>query len=217
MTRRWEPPADRWENLEEPQAAADAFLGAAFRLIGRKRSSEEWSEIERLGIRLATRLQMAFQFVPDDEYVWVLRRALDAFDRQPSMVSIRAWSVRAVAEWGERWRQPDWQVSGETRGRVLTQLINELTLHDDAFEELRGDSAFLTALLDVFDLEPAGKSGSKGAERILAEVIVRLSAETVLGLKDNMDHDSEQAVETIRKKLVKAGDEYRKRAELNAK
>ena len=213
MTKRWGPPVDRWDNPEEPHAAASAFLGAAFRLIGRNRPSVDWSEVERLGIRLATRLQVAFQFVPDDEYVWVLRRALDAFDRNPSIASSRAWSVRAVAEWGEKWRHPDWQVSDETRGRLLSQLVNELALHDEAFEELRGDSAFLTELLDVFDSEPAGKTGRKGAERILAEIIVHLSAEAVLGLKDDMEHESDQAVETIRKKLVKAGDEYKKRAE----
>ncbi|MEI9942184.1 MAG: hypothetical protein WDO69_33630 [Pseudomonadota bacterium] len=202
--------------MEEPQAAADAFLGAAFHLIGRKRQAEEWSEIETLGMRLATRLQMAFQFVPDDSYVWVLRRALDAFDRQPSMESNRAWSVRAVAEWGERWKHPDWQASDETRGRLLAQLVNELALHDTAFEELRGDSEFLVELLNMFDSEPAGKTGRKGAERILAEIVVHLSAE-VLGLKDNMELDPQQAIEAIRKKLVKAGDEYKKRAELNAK
>ncbi len=216
MTARWKPPADRWATMEEPQAAADAFLGAAFHLIGRKRQAEEWSEIETLGMRLATRLQMAFQFVPDDSYVWVLRRALDAFDRQPSMESNRAWSVRAVAEWGERWKHPDWQASDETRGRLLAQLVNELALHDTAFEELRGDSEFLVELLNMFDSEPAGKTGRKGAERILAEIVVHLSAE-VLGLKDNMELDPQQAIEAIRKKLVKAGDEYKKRAELNAK
>jgi len=217
MTERWKPSPDRWENLEEPQAAADAFLSAAYRLIGRKRPSEDWSEVERLGMRLTTRLQTAFQFVPDDSYVWVLRRALDAFDRQPSMESNRAWSVRAIAEWGERWQHPDWQATEETRGRLVSQLVNELCVHDAAFEELRGDSAFLIELLDAFDGEPAGKAGRKGAERILAEIILRVSADTVLGLKDDMAQERERALETIRKKLVKAGDEYKKRAELNAK
>ncbi|HWZ91853.1 MAG TPA: hypothetical protein VNW92_23480 [Polyangiaceae bacterium] len=217
MTKRWESPPDRWENLEEPQAAADAFLSTAYRLIGRKRPSEDWSEVERLGMRLATRLQTAFQFVPDDSYVWVLRRALDAFDRQPTMESSRAWSVRAVAEWGERWNHPDWQATEETRRKLVAQLVSELCLHDVAFEELRGDSAFLIELLGAFDPEPAGKAGRKGAERILAEIILRVGADTVLGLKDDMAQEPELAVETIRKKLVKAGDEYKKRAELDAK
>jgi hypothetical protein len=39
----------------------------------------------------------------------------------------------------------------------------------------------------------------------------------VLGLKDDMAQERERALETIRKKLVKAGDEYRQRAELRAK
>jgi len=168
-------------------------------------------------MRLATRLQMAFQFVPDDEYVWILRRALEAFDGAPNRDSMRAWTVRAIAEWGERWKHADWQATDESRRLLLAQLVNELALHDDAFEELRGDSAFLIELLDVFDAEPAGKKGRKGAERILAEIIVHLTGEIVLGFKDDMEQEPEQAVDTIRKKLVKAGDEYKKRAEPNRK
>jgi len=203
MSDPWRIP-DRWNSREEAEGAATAFLSAAFKLIVRSKDADEWAEAERLGMRLATRLQMTFQAVPDGSIVSTLRKALDAFDEPPTQMLVRAWCARAIAEWATKWRSQEWQATEESRSLLLRQLVNELCLHDSAFEELRQDSAFLAERLEAFKATPPRKPGERSPERILAEVILRLSADKVIGFQQNLDLAVEDATEDIRKRLAKA-------------
>jgi hypothetical protein len=227
MTNRWAPPLDRWTNAEEPMAAAEAFLAASFRLIGRHRPSDDWSETERLGMRLATRLQTAFQFVPDDYYVWVLSKALDAFDRPPSHKVTRAWCVRAIAEWGLRWHQPEWKASDQSQRFLLRQLVDALGVNEEAFYRLEAKSgrrelspeaeSYLSKQLDAFDVSAKGKAGRKSAETILAELVVHLGEPYALWFSRRGDEDDPSMEDNLRLKLTTAGDEYRRLAQQKKK
>ncbi len=199
-------------------AAANEFLRASFRLIGRRRPADEWSEIERLGMRVATRLQMAFQFVPDDYYVRVLAKALDAFDGQPSHKITQAWCVRTIAEAGIRWQQPEWQENERTRRFLLRQLVDALAVNDQSFLRLEAKQGgrelspdwenYLAEQLDRFDVAAKGKQGRKSAEMILAEVIVRLGPGLPLWFKRQPKEDRKSMEDRIRGRLATAVDEY---------
>jgi hypothetical protein len=201
---RWQKPRDRWTSAEEASSAADAFLGAANRLVLRGKPTEACSETELLGWRLAIRLQMAFQGVPDDSYVAVLREALNAFDKKPSAEKERAWCVRAIAEWGAHWRLPDWQTTERARMICLENLIRNLEVHDEVFARLRDDRPGLAAKLDAWT--PVRARGKKTAERILAEIIVEDC--DALGLGPKKDEADPDAIERIRKLLTKEVDAF---------
>jgi hypothetical protein len=205
---RWQSAPDRWASGDESLDAANRFLKEASRLILRFKPVEQCTEAEVLGWRLAIRLQTAFQGVPDDSYVAVLREALDAFDRKPSMEKERAWCVRAVSEWGEKWARPEWQASEKTRERCMEQLIRNLEVNDPAFAELRKDIPALAAKLDVWT--PHRARGKKTSERILAEIIVEDHNALGLGPKD--DEAEADAIERIRKLLGKEVDSFLNRS-----
>jgi hypothetical protein len=205
---RWQRPPDRWSSVEESGKAAEVFLSASSNLILRGKPTEDCSDVELLGWRLAIRLQMAFQGVPDDSYARTLRRALEAFDGDQGIEVTRAWCVRAVAEWAEKWRQPDWQATDETRALLLKQFVNELVCHDDAFETVRGDADYLAQQLNSWDPAPRFKTGKKGSEKILAEIIVDRCEGKVLGFADDMSVEAVDAAETIRGKLADGLDAY---------
>jgi len=205
---RWQKPRDRWSPTEDPGKVAEQFLTAAQRLILRGKPPEESSETELLGWRIAIRLQLAFQSVPDHSYVVVLRKALDAFDHEPTDEMRRAWCVRAVAEWGENWKHPDWQSSEKTRALCLEQLVRYLEVNDEVFSGLRDDLPGLAAKLDAWT--PARARGKKVAERILSELIVEDRDALGLGPKDGeADVD---AIERIRKLLTKEVDSFLNRS-----
>lgn len=205
---RWSRPPARWETVDEGVAAASKFLTASSKLITRHKLLEDCTEVERLGMKLATRLQLAFQGVPDASYVPILREALDAFDRKPSKEKLRAWCVRAVRECGERWRDPSWQASDETRTRFLEELIRHLEVSEPVFASLRHHLPALAAKLDAWT--PARAHGKKTAERILAELVVEHGP--ALDYAPRKGEKKRASVDRIRKLLVKEFDSFNKRA-----
>lgn len=210
---RWQAPPDRWKSVEENREAADAFFAAAYRLIARNRPSAEWSEAETLGIRLATELQLCFHRGATEEWVAMLRKALEAFRGEVSLEKARYCAVRAIAEWAQRLQTGEWNGREDS---LHEQCVHELSLHDAAFgKELANLPDVLLDLLRSWDPEPAGKAGKKAAETILATLIVdecdcRLAErKPILGFKVAADEATEDAIEHVRKRLTNAVNDYR--------
>lgn len=202
---RWHKPRDRAEAFAKSQAAADDFRRAALKLFTGFRPFGEWSEAERLALRLVTDIQLLFQGGDADEAVDLLRSAVEVFRRTPGLERRRAWCVRAVSEWGSRWKLAE--ASTTRKQLILTELSRELAVHDDAFEPLSKDPDGLAAKLDAFEAQSSGKAGAKGAEAILAELIVEDYC-GALGLAPKDSESDTDAVERIRAMLAKAADRY---------
>ncbi len=202
---RWKPPVDRWTVSGDRLEAGQRFLGASLAFIAKGKPSEEWTEAERLGIRLATQLNLAFGAGDEDEWVSILRAALDLFKAEPDQRARRYFAVRTIAEWGARMKK-----SNATREWILDQCIRELSLHDEGFEELRKDRECLGSLLDRWDPEPAFKDGAMSAETIVATLALD-DAIAVLGLEPRKDEERAEKLSRYRTALANDVNKYRKR------
>lgn len=193
--------------MTEQSSAAQAFIGAALRLIARNRPSHEWSEAERFGVQIATELQLCFQGGSPDAWLPSLREARDALRREPGLIRTRYFAVRTIAEWGHRWSDPAWHATDDTRRSALLQFARELALHDEAFQALELDLDALAGRLSEFSPAPRFRDGKKSAEQILAEIIVEeCDANGALGLRvpaGVTEETMDDAIEDIRAALAR--------------
>jgi hypothetical protein len=205
--KRWLPPPDRWTSMSESVDAASAFLNGAHKLIGR-RPMEQWSEAEHLGMHIVTRLQLCFQSGAPEEWIPLLRRALEVFDDTDGVTRRRYYAVRTIAEWGARWKLTEWQASNETRKRLLEQCARELAFHDEALA-LHDSLDDLAEKLAAFEASSAFRKGAKSAERIVAEIIFEYcNADGALGLTADPNLADEDAIDDIRAKLARDVDKF---------
>ncbi len=193
---RWEVPAKRWPSWEASEPAAHKFERATVALITQGR--EELTEAERLGLDVATDLLMMFQH-PDGttpESVIRLRAAHEALSGE-------------IPEWQMRARCVQWVAHAGLNGITVEELIRYLEVNDKRFGALRDDVASVRRRMGAFDASPAGKSGARGPERVLAEIIaLDLDFEGALGLSAHEGESDADAVERIRTALSKATHQF---------
>lgn len=197
---RFGAPIDRAAALAGNSASAQAFEVAALGLIAGHRPSDEWTESERLAMRIAGQLAQAFRGGEPAGWAPMLRRALAAFG-PAGVEQQRYWAARSIAELGSRWA--GLEADSEARERALGQCFSDLEFCDTAFAVLReaGPRTTFLDLLRAYDPSPRGKRGKKGAAAILAELIVQEGL-NVLGLADEgIDDDDTDAAERLRKRI----------------
>lgn len=177
---------------------------AAWKYICEGKRSEEWTETQELGLRLVTDIGLMFLHGPcDPDGRIVLRRALEVFRSPDKWTDLRVFSVRAIREHGVLWHQQT-----HPKDFVAKSLARVLTCYDEEFRHLKDDTDSLQEKLESFDLNPKGKKGKKGAETILAELIVE--DRNALDLGPEPGEDDATAIERIRRRLSKDVDDFLK-------
>lgn len=204
MTRSLQKPPISWPSLEVGGQALQALETAARRLITQMRPSEDWREVEELAIRVISAVGMVFLHPPDEAFAGKLRRALAELD-SATLVERRAWAVRAVVQLAPEWQEAQ---TDEQRGFVAGQLVRALEVLDKAFTGLNLE--MLGQKLRTYSPHPSKTPGVKGAERILAEIIVDDC--DALGFEPGNEGDTEEAVDSIRRALVRDVSKYQKDA-----
>jgi hypothetical protein len=198
----------RWPEGSPQKYDSDAlgrFVRNARAFIVGNRSPKEWTEAQHLGHQLLMLLGQTFASGPPSEgAVPKLRAAVAAF--QTGHVAARYYAARAIADAGAAWPM----TAERDRPRLLEETARRLGFLDTALFCL-GDGEVLRSKLEQFAAEPRGKRGKKGAEKILAEVIVELCPDGALGIKPRRAKSAEDGVddvERIRKELARDVDDF---------
>jgi hypothetical protein len=175
----------------------------AWKYICEGKPSDEWTETQKLGLRLVSDIGLMFLHGPcDPDGRIVLRRALSVFRSPDTLRNRRVWSVRAIREHGMLWHRRT-----HPEDFLADSLVRVLPIYDEVFRKLQSDLAGVKGKLDSFDPKPAGKAGKKSAETILAELIVEVDKEA-LGLKPKPNEDRADAVIRIQRTLSKEIDDF---------
>lgn len=206
MTKRTWP--KREYDPDERHKSGEEFLTAAMRYLTGYRPSEEWTPSEELAVRLVSELRLLFRFgAPDPDGIEILRRALHALRRPVGVKLARVYCVRAITEWGQRWKETD----PSQRRPILLGLARELALHDESFAVFEESPEELIEKLERFETDSRLKEGSSGAARILAELI--FEGQDALGLTPPDDLGDDDAIEWLRVRISRDVNDYLSAAE----
>jgi hypothetical protein len=166
-------------------------------MVPGRRHPSEWTEAERLGLRIATQLQCLFQAVPSAATLVSLQRADAAFDGEQTLTQRRVDCVEAIAYHAVKCQTPEWQADAALRRHGLRAVAHNFAVMDEGLckvfplpvvtQDDRGETVErypnrlnkLAALIGQYDADagrkPPGVKRGKGAERIMAEIIVTMA------------------------------------------
>jgi len=208
-TERGKPKRSRnlWANVpnanrseKERGKAIQAFHRAAWWLATTWRAPDDWTDAERLALRLAGQVGEAFLYAPGPGNATIFRRALrafDMFDRSGSLQRKRLICVSAAATYAEQWRQA---AHAAEKKAIAERLIYVLTLQDEAFAQLERRRTVAHELAS-WDASAAGTAGRHGGEFVLAALMVEGEIDA-LGIDVNARAEPEEELERIRAKLA---------------